>query len=100
LRLFENNLLRRIVGPEEVEIRIEWRKLLNDKFHNLCSSLNIIKIIESRKMIQGGQTMRLEEMKMFKIILQKKPRGRNHLQSVDIGTDVGLGVWSGLIGSG
>jgi hypothetical protein len=46
LRVFENRVLRRIFGPK----RGEWRKLHNEKLHNLDSSLNIIRIIKSRRM--------------------------------------------------
>jgi hypothetical protein len=50
LRVLENRVLRRIVGPKRVEIRKDWRKLHIYELHNLYSSLNSIKIIRSRRM--------------------------------------------------
>jgi hypothetical protein len=37
--LFEDNVLRRIFGSKREE---EWRKLHNEKLHNLYSSPNVI----------------------------------------------------------
>jgi hypothetical protein len=49
LRVFENRVLSRIFGLKRDEVTGGWRKLHNElrKFH---SSLNIIKIIMSRRM--------------------------------------------------
>jgi hypothetical protein len=35
LRVFENRVLRRIFGPRRDEVTGEWRKLHNEKLHNL-----------------------------------------------------------------
>jgi hypothetical protein len=48
LRVFENTVLR-IFGPKREEDR-SWRKLHNDELHNLYSSLNIVRVIKSRRM--------------------------------------------------
>jgi hypothetical protein len=40
--VFENRVLRRIFGPKRDEVRGEWRKLHNEKFHDLYSSPSII----------------------------------------------------------
>jgi hypothetical protein len=45
LRVFENRVLRRIFGPKRDEVTGEWRKLHNEKLHNLYSSPSIIRII-------------------------------------------------------
>jgi hypothetical protein len=37
LRVFENRMLRRIFGPKSDEVTGGWRKLHNEKLHNLCS---------------------------------------------------------------
>jgi len=50
LRVFENRLLRRIFGPEKVEVTGEWRKLRNEELNNLYSSLKIFRVIKSRRM--------------------------------------------------
>jgi hypothetical protein len=56
LRVFENRLLRRIFGPKRDENR-SWRKLLNDELHNLYSSLDIVRVIKSRRMRWVGHSM-------------------------------------------
>jgi hypothetical protein len=43
LRVFENRVLRRISGPERVEVTGGWRKLRDEELHNIfftfrCSS--------------------------------------------------------------
>jgi hypothetical protein len=47
LKVFENKVLRRIVGMKKDEIIGGWRKLHNDEVHNLHSSLDIIRMIKS-----------------------------------------------------
>jgi hypothetical protein len=54
LRQFENRVLRRISGPRRDEVTGDWRKLHNEEFHNLHSSPNIIRMIESRRMRWTG----------------------------------------------
>jgi hypothetical protein len=46
--VFQNEALRRIFDKEEI-IGV-WRKLYNERPHNLFSSPNIIRIIKSRRM--------------------------------------------------
>jgi hypothetical protein len=50
LRVFENRVLIRIPGPKRDEVTGEWRKLHNEELHNLYSSPDIIRQIESRIM--------------------------------------------------
>jgi hypothetical protein len=35
-RVFENGVLRTILGPKTDEVSEEWRKLHNQELHNLC----------------------------------------------------------------
>jgi hypothetical protein len=42
LRVFENRVMRRILGLKRVEVTAEWRKLHSEEVHNLYSSPNII----------------------------------------------------------
>jgi hypothetical protein len=49
LGVFENMVLRRILGPKKNEVNGEWRKLHNE-LHDLYSSPSIIRIIKSRMM--------------------------------------------------
>jgi hypothetical protein len=48
LTVFENSLLRRILGPRMDELTGEWRRLQD--LHDLYSSPNIIRVIKSRRM--------------------------------------------------
>jgi hypothetical protein len=43
LRVFENRVLRRILGPKRYEVTREWRKLHNEELYNLYSSPDIIR---------------------------------------------------------
>jgi hypothetical protein len=49
LRLFENRVLRRIFEPKRYEVTEGWRKLHFEELHNLYSSPNVIRMIESRR---------------------------------------------------
>jgi hypothetical protein len=54
LRLrYVNKVLRRIFGTKGEELTV-WSKLANEELHSLYSSLNVIRVIQSRKMKWGG----------------------------------------------
>jgi hypothetical protein len=42
-------VLRRILGLKREEVAGGWRKLHNEELHNLYTSLNIMRVIESRR---------------------------------------------------
>jgi len=50
LRLFENRVLRKILGPKGDEVTGEWRKLHTEELDDLYCSSNIIRVIKSRTM--------------------------------------------------
>jgi hypothetical protein len=50
LRLFENRVLRRMFGPKRDEVAGGWRRLHNEKLHNLYASRNINRMAKSRRM--------------------------------------------------
>jgi hypothetical protein len=50
LRVSENRVLRRKFGPKREGMEGDWRRLHNEELHNLYASLNIIKVIISRRM--------------------------------------------------
>jgi hypothetical protein len=52
LRVSENRVLR-IFGPKREGVE-SWRKLHNDELHSLYSSLNIVRVIKSRRIKWGG----------------------------------------------
>jgi len=50
LRVLENRVLRRIVGPKRDEVTGEWRKLHNEDLRDLYSLPNIVRVVKSRRM--------------------------------------------------
>ena len=54
LRVFENRILRRIIGPKSDE-NGEWRSLHNEELHSLYHSPNIARVIKSRRLRWAGQ---------------------------------------------
>jgi hypothetical protein len=60
LRVFENRVLK-IFEPKRDEATWEWRKLHNEDLNDLYSSLNIIRVIKSRRMRWAGNVARMGE---------------------------------------
>ena len=46
LRVFENRVLRRILGPRREEVTGEWRRLHNEELNDLYSSPNIVRVVK------------------------------------------------------
>jgi hypothetical protein len=55
------------------------RKLYNEGFHNLYSSLSIIKIVKSRRMRWAGHVVRMGEKRNVYRLLVGKPEGKRPL---------------------
>ena len=64
LRVFENRVLRRIFGAKREEVTGEWRKLHNEELNYLYCSLNIVRVIKSRRMRWEGHVARLGERRI------------------------------------
>jgi hypothetical protein len=60
LRVFENRVLRRILGPKRDDIRGGWRQLDNEELHNVYPLPNITRMIKSRRMRWTGHVARME----------------------------------------
>jgi len=43
-------VLKRIFEPKREEVSGSWRRLHNEEVHNLCTSPNIVRVIESSRM--------------------------------------------------
>jgi hypothetical protein len=86
LRVFENRVLRRIFGPKREE-EGSWRKLHNDELHSLYSSLNIVRVIKSRRMRWAGHVERMGEgrVEVFTGFWLGGPKVRDHWE--DLGVD-------------
>jgi hypothetical protein len=48
LRVFENGVLRRVLGLKRGEVTGEWRKLHNVEINDLYCSHNIVRVIKSK----------------------------------------------------
>jgi hypothetical protein len=79
LRVFENRVLRRIVGPKRDEVTGEWRKLHNEELRDLYSSPSIIRIIKSRRMKWAGHVARMERRNAYRLLVGK-PEGKRPLE--------------------
>jgi hypothetical protein len=53
--MFENSVLRRIVGSKRDEVTGDWRKMHNEELYNFYSLQIIIRMIKSRRMGWAGQ---------------------------------------------
>jgi hypothetical protein len=58
LRIFENRVLRRILGPKR-EVRGGWRMMHIEGLHNLYSSPSIIRMVKSRQMRWAAHLARM-----------------------------------------
>jgi hypothetical protein len=77
--VFENRVLRRIFRPKRDEVTGEWRKLYNEKLHNLYSAPDIIRQVKSRRMRWAGHVARMgKERKVYKVLVEK-PEGKSPL---------------------
>jgi len=61
LRVCENRVLRRILGPKRDEVTGEWRKLHNEKLNGRKCSINIFWLIKSIRMRWGRHVARIGE---------------------------------------
>jgi hypothetical protein len=71
LRVFENRVLRRRVGPKRNKVTGEWRKL-----HNLYSSPNIVQLIKSRRMRWVGHAACMGERRGVYRVFWGEIRGK------------------------
>ena len=53
LRVFENRVLGRVIGPRRDEVTEQWRKLRNEELRDLDSP-NIVRVVKSRRMRWAG----------------------------------------------
>jgi hypothetical protein len=78
LSVFENRVLWRIFGPKREEDG-SWRKLHNDEFHDLYSSPNIVRVINSRRMRWAGHVALMGEGRGVYRVLVGRPEGKRPL---------------------
>jgi hypothetical protein len=68
-----------LFGPKRHEVMGDWRRLHNEELHNLCSSLNMIRMIKSRRMRWTGHVVRKGEKRNAYRMLVGKPEGKRQL---------------------
>jgi hypothetical protein len=76
LRVFENRVLRRVLGPKRDEVTGECRKLHNEELNDLCSLPNIVRVVKSRRMRWAGHVARMGENRGVHRVLVGKPEGK------------------------
>jgi hypothetical protein len=106
LRVFENRVLRRIVGPKKDGVTGEWRILHNEELNDLYSKSNIIRVIKSRRMRWAGHVARMDDGRgAYRVLVgrpeERRPLGRprrrwEYNSKMDL-QEVGWGAWTGLI---
>jgi hypothetical protein len=57
-----------------------WRKLLTDELHSLYSSLNIVRVIKSRRMRWAGHVAFMEERRGVHRVLVRRSEGKRPLE--------------------
>jgi hypothetical protein len=80
LRVLDNRVLRRILGPKRDEVTGDWRRLHNKKLYAVYSSLNSIRVMKSRRLRWAGHVARMGERRGAYRALVGKPEGRRPLE--------------------
>ena len=80
LRVFENRVLRGIFGPKRDDVTGERRRLHNKKLHALYYSLNIIRVIKSRRLRWAQHVACMRERTGAYRVLVRKPEGMRPLE--------------------
>ena len=78
--MFENKVLRKILGAKRDEITGEWRNLHNAELHAFYCSPNIIRNLKSRRLRWVGHVARMEQFRNAYRVLMGKPECRRPLR--------------------
>jgi hypothetical protein len=75
----ENRVLRGVFESKREEVEGGWRRLHNEEFHNLYTSPNVIRVINSRRVRRVGYVACRGEMRKAYKILVGKPEEKRSL---------------------
>jgi hypothetical protein len=80
-RVFENRVLRGILGPKRYEVIGKCRRIRNEALNDLYSLPKIVRVIKSRRIKWGGggNVAHTEERTDVYRVLVEKPEGRSPL---------------------
>jgi hypothetical protein len=78
--VFENKALRRTFGPKRDEVTEQWGKLHNEELNDLYFSLNIIRVIKSRRMRWAEHVARMGKRRGTYSVLVGNLRERDRLE--------------------
>ena len=73
-------MLRWIFGPKKDEVTGEWRKVHNEELNDLHTSLNIIRVIKSRRMRWVEHVARIWDRRGAYGVLVWTPEGKRPLE--------------------
>ena len=79
LRVFENRVLRRVIGHKRDELTGEWRNLRNEELNNLYSLPNTVQVVKLRRMRWAGHVARIGEDRGVHRVLVGKPERKRPL---------------------
>jgi hypothetical protein len=74
--MFQNRVLRGIFGPKRDEVTSEWRKLHHEELNDLYYSPNIIRVIQSRRVIWAERVAGVGKRRGVYRILVEKPESK------------------------
>ena len=77
--MFQNTVLKRILGPKRDTVKGECKRLHNEELNGLYSSPNVIRVTKSRRMIWTGHVARMGERRGAYRVLVGKSEGKRPL---------------------
>jgi hypothetical protein len=77
------------LGTKIVEER-SWKKLRNDELHDLYSSLNVVRLIKTRRMRAVEHVARMGEGTGLCRVFVGRPKGRDHWEDPGVGGRITL----------
>jgi hypothetical protein len=79
LRVFENRVLRRILGLKKWKVTGEWGKLHDEELHDLYASPSIVRIIKTRSVRWTRHVSQMGEKRNMYRLFVGEPEGERPL---------------------